>query len=320
MTELFNLEVFINVYGQELCPMVGLDAITKRLIRVVLFNATAAIFVVVVWAVCFLYSRATTIRDKPQTNHGCSSGSEEQKQSLSQLFLMKLEICFLRIITFGYKNLASVTVTFVTCVEINGTYFLFIDAGVQCFTYHQYGVFAFLASWVFPVPIVLYVAFSWYRDCLITFREFLCCLAVPPLVLVYWGVAAQRKASGTRAQHNRRQFCRIREMYEEPYRLRSHSNRKKKNNNNKHLTVTKTISQTALHPAKNMVGATEEIDEYVFWEHWRLLQRLLLSILVSYLKNPINKIYMSSPLILIFLVVYLKVSLSSTFTKLDNLL
>ena len=283
-TDLFNLEIFINMYSQEFCPMLGLDAISKRVIRVLLLNAAAAVLVIVVWLVCLLYYNTVSKRRR-----------DDNKKSLSELFLLKLEVCLLRIITFGYKNVASVAVTFITCVDINGKLTLFIQANVQCFTYQQYAVFVFLALWVIPIPINLYIVFYWYHDQLMSFREFLMCLVFPPTVGVYWCVVAKRRANNILVKRNSRQFARIREMYEEPYRPRkikggfirveSGNNAPNTNNNTASITTSK----------------------YVFWEHWRLIQRLMLSIVTSYLKNPIYKIYLSSPLLLLFFAVYLKV-------------
>ena len=276
LTDLFNLEIFINVYSQEFCPMTGLNAISKQVIRVLLLNAAAAVSVIAIWLVCLLYN--TTVATK----------RKKQGKSLSELFLLKLEVCLLRIITFGYKNVASVAVTFLTCIDINGKFYLFIEASVQCFTYQQYVVFAFLGLWVIPMPVNLYVAFNWYHDQVVSFREFLFCLVFPPVAGVYWCVGLRRRAANQKIEHNHRQFARIREMYEEPYRPRN-------------------MGGVEVRNSKETTTDTNENTKYVFWEHWRLMQRLMLSIVTSYLKNPIYKIYMSSPLLLLFFAVYLKV-------------
>ena len=288
LTDLFNLEIFVNVYSQEFCPMFGLDAIWKRVIRVLLLNSASAVLVIVIWLLCLLYYNTVSKRR-----------SDGGKKSLSELFLLKLEVCLLRIITFGYKNVASVAVTFITCVDINGKLTLFIQANVQCFTYQQYAVFAFLALWVIPIPINLYIVFYWYHDQLISFREFLVCLVFPPIVSVYWCVVAKRRATNTVVKRNSRQFIRIREMYEEPYRPRRFEGG---------FTRMESVNSFgAQNTTKNSEINTTASTKYVFWEHWRLIQRLMLSMVTSYLKNPIYKIYLSSPLLLIFFVVYLKV-------------
>ena len=253
ITDLFNLQVFLNLRA-DICPMQGLDAVSKRLIRFVLFSLVTSAIAGIMWILCSLYNSVL---------------KREQGKSLSELFLLKLEICFLRIITFGYKNLATVALVFVTCVSVNDRFVLFINGSVQCFNYQQYIVLAFIGLWVLPLPFSLYTSYNWYRDLKISFRELLFCLTLPPFTFFVGIVAWRRKA---KIDHNKRQFQRIREMYEEPYRL-------------KH-------------------GSTEK---YVFWEHWRLFQRLVLSVIITYLKNPLWKIYMSSPVILSFFLVYLKV-------------
>jgi len=253
ITDVFNLQVFLNL-RTDVCPMQGLNAVTKRLIRFVLFSLVTSALVALIWVLCLFYNYIRR---------------SEQGKSLSELLLLKLEICYLRIITFGYKNIATVALVLVTCVSINDSFVLFINGNIQCFTYQQYIVFAFIGLWVLPLPFSLYASYNWYRDLKISFRELLFCLTLPPFTFVIGVVTWRRK---TNIDHNKRQFQRIREMYEEPYRL-------------KH-------------------GSTEK---YVFWEHWRLIQRLVLSIITTYLKNPLWKIYMSSPVILSFFLVYLKV-------------
>ena len=184
ITDVFNFQVFFDFRYHDICLLRELNAISKRLIRYFFFNLLMAAITVSLWLICCMYFAFK------------KHNKNIQKRSLIKMFLLKLEICYLRIITFGYKNVTNISLLLITCIQVNDQFILYIDGSVKCFQKQQYYVFAFIVLWVLPMPFSLYFAYRLYRDSLASFREMLVCMTIPPLTIVYLIIGKRRETRG----------------------------------------------------------------------------------------------------------------------------
>ena len=253
-TTVFNLQVFLLNIQSTLCPTEYLTATTKHFLKDCLLTVVSLFFTFI--CILLAATRRTTKTDGPMC------------------LLQKFELGYLRIITFGYKNISNFALLVVNCVMIDNQYVLYIDGTRTCLQWWQYADFAFITLWVLPFPWALYLSYTLYRDRSISCRQMLASLTFPPCLLFIY---IYTKCSSLKAQnniiHHGVQFERISEMFEEPYRLKQHS----------------TDSRT------------------VFWEHWRLICRLVLSIITTMIVSPLYRVCSICPVVLVFMIVYFKV-------------
>lgn len=253
--KIFNFQLFLINIDSTFCPMENLNPVSKSFMKDCLVT-------VVMLCVTFIF--ISLLPTKKRTTN--------ISMSLSQ----KLEIGYLRILIFGYKNIGNFALVVVNCVQINDMYVLYVNGTQKCFVWWQYVAMVFNALWVLPFPWCLYGSYVKYRDCKISCRQMLVSLTFPPyLLFIYAKECSPKKIFIT---HHPLQLNRIREMFEEPYRLKPQKN------------------------AKHVVS-----NKCVFWEHWRLILRLVLSIITTMVVNPLQRVSFVCPVILIFMIIYFKV-------------
>ena len=185
-------------------------------------------------------------------------------------FIYRLHITYLRLLLFVYKNLAFFSFSMVNCVNIKEDNVLFIQGDRKCYQLWQYAVILFLVIWVIPFPFVLWLSYRLFEKKKINFGEMLICLTIPPSTMIYL-LRTVCNPSIT-FDHNPVLAKFVGELFTESYRLKKHSK-----------------------------------SQFVFWEHWRLIQRLLLSAITTFFINPLERVCYVSPCVLLFIVVYWKV-------------
>ena len=184
-------------------------------------------------------------------------------------FSQRVGIGIIRIIMYGYKNVATFAIVMIHCVPLKGRSVMFIAGQIECFTYRQYISGFLVIFWVVPFPLALWKSYRMFMSArLITMREFVVSLIFP--YAVFYFMIKTRKATQRLTTSDNEKCVRelLTENFEEAYRKR----------NGKEYNV--------------------------FWETWRLYQRLILAVVTTYAINPVERICFSAPLILFFIFVY----------------
>ena len=259
-------------FGQAYCPWKRLTPIGEGFI----INQLATLLILG-WALFILFVYFITKRiinlfsDKNSDKKKSLSVSDTPPLSFSQ----RVGIGIIRIIMFGYKNVATFAIVMVHCVDIKGDSVMFIDGNVKCYTPLQYASFALIILWVIPFPAALMKSYQMYMtDKTITMRQFVFSLIFPWVAVYFWLT---------------RRCC------ENSNWVRSSNQKESRDENVRSLLHE--IFQEAYRKIKGK-------DESVFWETWRLYQRLILAVITTYAINPVERICCTAPLILFFHFVY----------------
>ena len=269
---------FMNLYfsfGQDYCPWKRLSPIGKGFIT----NQLATLLILG-WALFILFVYFITKRiinlfsDKNSDQEKALSVPEIPPLSFSQ----RVGIGIIRIIMFGYKSVATFAIVMVHCVDIKGDSVMFINGDIKCYTPLQYASYALIIIWVIPFPAALMKSYQMYMtDKTITIGQLVVCLIFPWIAVYFWLT---------------RRCC------ENNNWVRSSSQEESRNENVR--SILHEMFQEAYRKKKTT-------DEFVFWETWRLYQRLILAAVTTYAINPVERICYTAPLILFFLFVYLYV-------------
>ena len=259
-------------FGQEYCPWKRLTPIGEGFI----INQLATLLILG-WAlfILFVYFIKKRIINLFSDKNGDKKNSLSVSETLPLSFSQRVGIGIIRIIMFGYKSVATFAIVMVHCVDIKGDSVMFINGDIKCHTPLQYASYALIILWVIPFPAALMKSYQMYMtDKTITMGQLVVSLIFPWIVVYYW--LTRRccennnwvKRSSQEESRNKNVRLMLHEMFQEAYRKRKNK------------------------------------DEFVFWETWRLYQRLVLAAVTTYAINPVERICYIAPLILFFHFVY----------------
>ena len=186
----------------------------------------------------------------------------------------RLGVCLLRVLMLNYKNMANVSLILLNCVEVEGILVLHVKGDTECFNWWQVMIAVFFFTWILFFPFSLKLSYTMFMKDEITFPQFIFCLIGPFTMVVYKFV--NRNVVSVVLQESRnvsKVKAILQEMFEESYRLKKKDSR----------------------------------GESIFYETWRLYQRVLLSIISTYFINPLVRIAFTTPIIILIAVSYFAV-------------
>ena len=258
VSRLVNLEV-VAISSSFYCPMNNLNEVSKVFIKTYLLTVA----LLMVSSLNYFISR-------------CSSGFRYKYQRASSLQpLDRLGVCFVRILMLNYKNVATVSLTIFTCVEVAGSQVLYIKGDVKCFQWWQITMVVFFCTWVLFFPLSLKYSYKMLLKDEITFPQFICCLLAPCALVACILLNRNVASVDLRQSRNISEVKMIlKEMFEECYRSKA----------------TDTI---------------EESEETIFYETCRLYQRVILAIVATFFINPLVRITLMIPVITLIALSYL---------------
>ena len=189
--------------------------------------------------------------------------------------LDRLGVCFLRILMLSYKNIATVSLTLFNCVKFAGTRVLYIKGDVECFQWWQITLVVFFCTWILFFPLSLKCSYQMFIKDEITFPQFICCLVAPCALVAYFLLNRNSVSVDLQQSRNVSEVKMIlKEMFEECYRFKT-------------------------------VDIIEETEEAVFYETWRLYQRVILAIVATFFVNPLIRVTFMAPVITLIALSYL---------------
>ena len=183
----------------------------------------------------------------------------------------RLGVCLVRVLILKYKNMAAVSLILLNCVEVAGIRVLHINGDIKCFEWWQVIVAVFFCTWIIFFPLSLKLSYTMFMKDEITFPKFIFSLMVPFALVVYHirnrnvvFVVLQKPRNVSKVQRI------LQEMFEESYRFKRNDSRR----------------------------------ESIFYETWRLYQRVLLTFAATYFINPLVRITFITPIIILIAISY----------------
>ena len=184
----------------------------------------------------------------------------------------RLGVTIIRILMLSYKNMARASLTLLNCVEVAGARMLFIKGDMKCFQWWQIVTAVFLFTWIMFFPWSLKVSYSMFMKDKISFPKLIWCLIVPFTVITTYRLNRNVTSFDLQKVRNTHKVKEIlKEIFEESYRLKT-----------------------------NDAG-----EETVFYETWRLYQRFLLAVVATFCINPLARITLLTPIVLLIAIFYL---------------
>ena len=183
----------------------------------------------------------------------------------------RLGVCLIRVLMLNYKNMATASLILLNCVEVAGVRVLHINGDIKCFEWWQVIVAVFFSTWIMFFPLSLKLSYTMFMKDEITFPKCIFSLMVPFALVVYRilnrnvvSVVLQKPRNVSKVQRI------LQEMFEESYRVKKNDSRR----------------------------------ESIFYETWRLYQRVLLTFAATYFINPLVRITFMTPIIILIAIFY----------------
>ena len=249
-----NLEIITVTYSSY-CPMSNLDAVSKIFIKTYLLTVT----LILASSMNYFMSRVF---------HSYYWGFGRR---LSLKPSERVGVCLIHILMLSYKNMTSASLILLNCVEVSGIRVLFIKGDMECFQWWQIVIAVFFFTWVLFFPLSLKILFNMFMKDKISFQKLILFLMIPFAAVGNYLLNRNVISVDPQRLGNESEVKKVlREMFEEPYRLKRDDSRKKT----------------------------------VFYETWRLYQRLLLAVIASFCINPIVRISLMIPIVILIIIYY----------------
>ena len=197
------------------------------------------------------------------------------RSSLGRLSSLKpsdrFGVCFIRVLMLSYKNMGSASLLILNCVEVADNKVLFIKGDMECYQWWQIVIAVFFFTWILFFPVSLKVSFNMCMKDEISFAKFILHLMVPCTVVANYRL--NRNAVSVDLQKSRNTYKVkeiLSEIFQESYRFK----------------------------------ADDPCGETVFYETWRLYQQTLLAIVATFFIDPLKRITVMTPIVLLIAISY----------------
>ena len=265
LSKICNFELFIRL-ADSICPFHHVDAVTKLLLKNIVFTLTMICMTLLAIFVSYGARRFFKSWKIQFQNKSPFSISALLKELTTLPLYQKFMVCFLKVLIFAYKNLSLFAVVATNCVNINNKEYLFVSANIKCYQNWQYANFIFLIFWVLPFPLSLTCLYYLLKKKVISSWIFTICLLFPVFTpFLLFASREKTKITFTGSNHDEEFQKVLHEFFEEPYR--------------------RTTSTRALY----------------WWQTWRLYERLLVVAISVYVIDPITRMSVVTPVILLLL-------------------
>ena len=138
ISKFLNLEI-IAMNSSSYCPLNDLNAVSKAFIKTYLLTAALIMASLGNYFVSLFYY-----------SFGGKLGRTSSLKPSD-----RLGVCFIRVLMLNYKNMASVSLILLNCVEVAGIRVLHVKGDIECFNWWQVIVAVFLFTWILFFPLSL---------------------------------------------------------------------------------------------------------------------------------------------------------------------
>ena len=208
-------------------------------------------------------------------NYFISAVFHFSRSSLGRLSSLKpsdrLGVCFIRLLMLSYKNMASASLLLLNCVEVADHHILFIKGDIECYQWWQIVIAVLFLTWILFFPLSLKVSFNMFMKDKISFAKFILCLIIPFAVVTNYRLNRNVVSVDFVKSRNTYKVKEIlSEIFQESYRLKT----------------------------------DDPSGETVFYETWRLYQRVLLAIVATFWIDPLKRITLMIPIVFLIAISY----------------
>ena len=177
---------------------------------------------------------------------------------------------FYVVVTFSYQKISTFAFRLIHCVKINSENVLYIAGDNKCYNTWQVLDMFFLTFWVIPFPASVSLAYHLLKNDKINVRIFMLCIILPPATpLIYILMKCL------------------------------HISVKARNCRHEEHIKTKFYERFEEPYRKN----------YFWWESWTLYERLIVGCLTTFFVDPVIRLFVLTPAILLFLWIHIRAKL-----------
>ena len=124
--------------------------------------------------------------------------------------------------------MTSASLILLNCVEVSGIRVLFIKGDMECFQWWQIVIAVFFFTWVLFFPLSLKILFNMFMKDKISFQKLILFLMIPFAAVGNYLLNRNVISVDPQRLGNESEVKKVlREMFEEPYRLKRDDSRKK---------------------------------------------------------------------------------------------
>ena len=257
---LLNLKITFTNFSSSFCPMENLDAVKKLFIKDALF----ILYLISIAIVGIIISKAIKlIKSYKQTGSSIESDLNRAPDDQTT-FGVRCKMFILRVLMVGYTNIATFSLALISCVSIKEQSRLLLNGEIQCYQWFQYIVVIFLIIWVIPFSINIFASSRLLQLQSINVNTFFLCLLFPPVTihhyLRYLGFFGQHHGEYVEID---KEYEAILDIIQDPFR------------SNKQQRI-------------------------ILWDGVILFRRFVIALLATFIYNPIIRLCMVSPIMLLF--------------------
>ena len=262
----------INIFNLEIalketetiCPFESINVPWKNFIKYVLFMITMVTILLFGAIIFTLVSFVKCYKTKDYKNIFLIN-------LLQVPFQDKLMLCFIKILIFGYKNISLFTIISLHCIDVGGTSVMYLSGNIKCYQPWQWTIVTLLILWVIPFPAALVLSYKMFDKRTIHKLTFLICLIFPFTLLLF--INKHRKTKSHFVKNRTKFRALLYDLFEAPFRLTSTSDD----------------------------GGEKTM---YWWTAWRLYERLFIAVLVTFLIDPLFRMCVLAPAIVILLMLH----------------
>ena len=266
-----------------ICPIYGLTAVTKLL----LVKSFAAYVVVCLFCLHAIVNLVQFLLLQ----------DVRRKQALI-VFSVRLKVATIQILLISYATFSTTALTLVNCVSMYSKQVLFIDGTVTCYTWWQVIAFIFVVGWIVPFPIVMVLSLVHLKNEIISYHQFVIAWALPLLYLIWILIANlpylkdrilvphTKHIPDTSSSSLTEEKLSVQEILyrlECPYKSKKHYDSQ--------ISKGKHVHDHILEPT--------------FWQGALIGKRLILILILTFIKPPVSRLYCALAVLIIYLVHHL---------------
>ena len=188
---IFNFNFGFVDSVQGYCPFTGLNSIRKILLKCGFVMYLYFIFVVL-YGIYFVIMKACC------SNKNTEPTNRNSNKKSTMTFKIRLLIALLDIMTYSYQTMADSTLKLLHCVSVGDKRVLFIDGSVTCFVFYQYFAMIYNTVCIFPFFLIFIFGPKLLRKKRITKSHFLLSCIFPLPYLSLWFI----KFSAFKSKYN----------------------------------------------------------------------------------------------------------------------
>ena len=191
---IFNFNFGFVDSAQGYCPFPGLNSIRKLLLKCGFVIYMYLLFVI-------LYGSYIVVKNICGCSKKTSPSSRDSNDKPTLTFNIRLLIALLDIMTYSYQTIADASFKFLHCVSVGDKKVLFIDGSVKCFMFYQYIAMIYSAICIFPFFLIFIFGPKLLRKRRINKTNFLLSCIFPLPFLAWWFVKFRVNKSKDNSQN-----------------------------------------------------------------------------------------------------------------------